>query len=93
VTAVQPLPSPVAVSLLCTLRARLAAFASTALALLAILVAAACTETPSYFPPCVDTAPCPDAGDDVTEAASDATAAPDAMKTADSPSDAPPEAH
>jgi hypothetical protein len=70
------------------LRARLAAFASIALALSAILAAAACTETPSYFPPCVDTAPCPDAGDDASDAASDAMAAADALAPADAAAEA-----
>jgi hypothetical protein len=88
-TAVQSPPLPA--SLMFSLRARLAAFASSALGLSAILAGAACTETPSYFPPCVDTAPCPEAGPD--DAMEGTDGAPDAMETADSPADAPPEAH
>ena len=51
--------------------------------LFVLLSLAACTETPSYFPPCVDpNAPCvvPEAGPDASEAA-----APDASAEATSP--------
>jgi hypothetical protein len=70
------------------LQPRCAAFARVVLALGAVLLTAACTETPSYFPPCVDTAPCPDAGDDATDAASDAMAATDAVGPADAAAEA-----
>jgi hypothetical protein len=36
----------------------------------ALLAATGCTETPSYFPPCVETAPCPDIDADVDADAS-----------------------
>jgi hypothetical protein len=84
VTAVQSLRIPHSLPL----RPRWAAFARVALALGAVLLTAACTETPSYFPPCVDTAPCPDAGDDATDAASDALAATDALGPADAAAEA-----
>jgi predicted small lipoprotein YifL len=45
---------------------------------------AACTETPGYFPPCVDNAPCP-SDDSGTDASPDADAG--------ASSDAPAEAH
>jgi hypothetical protein len=60
---------------------------SLALAALAgvIFGAVGCTETPSYFPPCVGPAACPDdagdagdGGDDTTDAPSDGAGATDA---------------
>ena len=40
----------------------------------ALLAATGCTETPSYFPPCVETAPCPEIDADVdADASGDAT--------------------
>jgi hypothetical protein len=49
-----------------------------------LLGATACTETPSWFPPCVNGAPCPDldADDDGSEA-SDAGALPEASDADD----------
>jgi hypothetical protein len=84
VTAVPLLPVPLSLPL----PPRCAAFARVALALGAVLLTAACTETPSYFPPCVDTAPCPDAGDDATDATSDAMTATDALGPADAATEA-----
>jgi hypothetical protein len=54
----------------------------------------ACTETPSSFPPCIYTAPCPDSaipdeGGPGDSDVGDAGEAPDAGSNADAPNDAP----
>jgi hypothetical protein len=48
-----------------------------------VVTGAGCTETPDYFPPCVDNAPCPDA-DSPADAGGDA----DAGAAADAPAEA-----
>lgn len=83
----------------CPLRSRPAAFARGAgeivslltirlAALTAGLAGAACTTTPSYFPPCVENAPC-----DAPDSAADASGATDAPESGDAaPADGPAEA-
>lgn len=83
----------------CTLRSGPAAFARGGreivslltirlAALAAGLAGAACTTTPSYFPPCVENAPC-----DAPDSAADASGSTDAPESGDTaPADGPTEA-
>jgi len=83
----------------CPLRSRPAAFARGGreivslltirlVALTAGLAGAACTTTPSYFPPCVENAPC-----DAPDSAADASGSTDAPGSGDAaPADGPAEA-